>query len=385
MIYLDHAAATPIDPRVIAAMEHSLKTDYGNPSGAHALGRVARQSLSDARTRVARVLGCSPDELIFVGSGTESDNTAILGVARAAQRAGRGKHVIVSDIEHKAVLKAAEVLEREGFDVTRLPVDQHGIVVLGSLKKALRPDTVLVSVMYANNEIGTIQPLRELARLAHAHKVPLHTDACQAAGALPLKVTDLGADLMTLNGSKIYGPKGVGLLYCRKGVELDPLIVGGSQEDGKRAGTENLAAIVGFAIALEIAEVEREQTSARLVSLRDWAIKKILTEIPSAELTGHATLRLPNNIHVSFEGIQGDALVSLLDDAGLAASAGSSCDSKSFAPSHVMLALGLPYTRVDGSLRLTLGRSTTKDQLQKAIDILRSSVAQLHKRAAPKR
>jgi len=389
-IYLDHAATTPLDPRVLAAMQPYLGTEFGNPSALYKEGRTAKQALANARASVATILSGSakgsvtPDELIFTGSGTESDNMAIFGIAQAARRANRGNHVIVSAIEHKAVLRAVDRLESWGFAVTRLQVDATGLVDPKTLEAAITDKTILISVMYANNEVGTVEPIPELTAIARNHKVPFHTDACQAAGALPLTAGELGVDLMTLNGSKIYGPKGVGLLYVNKkfaerGITVDPLIVGGSQEDNRRAGTENVAAIVGFAKALELAEADRVKESARQTKLRDDTIKKIVAAIPEAQLTGHPTQRLPNNIHITIPSIEGDSIISMLDELGVAAATGSTCDSHSIEPSHVVLALGLPYTRAHGSVRFTLGRSTTQAQLDQTVEKLAKVVGLLKK------
>jgi cysteine desulfurase len=378
-IYLDHAATTPLDPRVLAAMQPYLGAEFGNPSALYKEGRTAKQALIDARSTIASILGVTPDELIFTGSGTESDNMAIFGIAQASRKTKRGDHIIVSAIEHKAVLRAVDRLESWGFTVTRLPVDAAGLVDPKTLEVAITDKTILISIMYANNEVGTVEPIAELAAIARKHKVPFHTDACQAAGALPLTVAELGVDLLTLNGSKSYGPKGVGLLYVSKklaerGVAVDSLIVGGSQEDNRRAGTENVAAIVGFAKALELANAERLKESARLTTLRDTTIKKILAAIPDTELSGHPTERLPNNIHITIPGIEGDSIISMLDELGVAAATGSTCDSHSIEPSHVVLALGLPYTRAHGSVRFTLGRSTTQAQLDQVVERLKKVV-----------
>ncbi len=382
-IYLDHAAATPIDPEVLAAMQPFLTEHFGNPSALYSAGRTTKAALTQARENIAELLIVDPNEIIFTGSGTESDNMAILGIAHAARRAGKGSHIITSAIEHHAVLKACDLLEQYGFVITRLPVNETGRVTKQSLTKALRTDTILVSIMYANNEIGTIQPISELAEIAHKNGALFHTDACQAAGYLMIKPKKLGVDLMTLNSSKIYGPKGVGLLYVRDGIKIEPLIVGGAQETKLRAGTENVAAIVGFAKALELAEQKRESENARLTELRNNFIAEIKKRIPSALINGHTTERLPNNIHLAFPDISGESIVSFLDEFGVAAATGSACDSQSFEPSHVVVSLGLPFEYINGCLRLTLGRATTARELDYVAQHLPTIVSALQTIHAP--
>lgn len=377
LIYLDNAATTPVDPKVSKLICSRLASAFANPSSLHASGRSAQRELEAARTRVAAVLRARPDEITFTGSGTESDDLAVLGAARAS--AERGKHVIVSRIEHKAVLESAKQLEREGFSVTYIPVDSFGRVSPEAVKNALRPDTVLVSVMYANNEIGTIQPIREIAAVVDAHRAAhpetgglpfLHTDACQAAGALSLDVDDLGVDLLSCSGSKVYGPKGVGCLYHRSGVRLEPIIVGGGQERGLRSGTEQVALIAGFAEALYQADARRERESERLAALRDRCIGSIVRQIPGAALNGHASERLPNNVSVSIPGIEGEAIVLMLDARGIAASTGSACASHDLNPSHVLLALGLSPEYAHGSVRFSLGRHTTRADIDRTVSEL---------------
>jgi len=369
-VYLDHAATTPLDPSVRTAMLPFLETEFGNPSALYQPGRRAKEALSSARENVAAILGCRPDELIFTGSGTESDNHAIFGVARAAKRAGRGRHIITSNIEHHAVLAACEALEKEDFEVTYLESDEQGLISTKQLRDAIQEDTVFVNIMYANNEVGTIQPIKELAAIAKEKHIPFHTDACQAQGALTIDVTELGVDLMTLNGSKIYGPKGVGVLFARKGVSLTPLIYGGAQESNRRAGTENLASIVGFAKALEIADGMRTSESERLTKLRDYMTKELLRVLPKSRLNGHPTKRLPNNVHISVLDVEGEALLLYMDEFGIYAATGSACDSQTLDPSHVVIALGLPYEFAHGSLRFTLGRLTTREQIDYVIEHL---------------
>lgn len=367
-IYLDHAATTPMDPRVLEAMLPYFGSEYGNPSSIYAIAQKAKQALDEARSNVAEILGCTPEEIIFTSGGTESDNLAILGVARANK--GKGLHIVTTKIEHHAVLHPCEVLEKEGFDVTYVDVEPNGIVDAEKVKEAVRDDTILVSVMYANNEIGTIQPIGTIGRFCKKRDIPFHTDACQAAGALDINVDRLKVSLLTFNGSKIYGPKGVGVLYVKKGVNIQPLMYGGEQERRIRPGTENVAGIVGLAEALKIAQEGREKENKRLIGLRDYLIKEIEARIPKVILNGDSALRLPNNVNVSILDIEGEALLLRLDMAGFAASSGSACTSGSLDPSHVILALGHPYEIAHGSLRFSLGKDTTKKDLDKLLEVL---------------
>jgi len=383
-VYLDYAATTYIDPRILQKMRPYLTTGFGNASSLYSLGRQAKTAIEKARIDVAKILGALPEEIIFTGSGTESVNLAISGIAKKYKN--QGNHIIISKIEHKAVLESAKKLKKEGFTITYLSVDSKGIVNLKELKKALNKKTILVSIMYANNETGTIQPIKEISQIVkkfrkHNLLPAFHTDACQAAGALNLKINNLGADLLTLNGSKIYGPKGTGCLYINKNYKIEPLIVGGTQEMGLRAGTENTALIVGFAEALRLAKKLRKE-SQRLKNLRNYFIKKILKNVPYSRLNGHAQKRLPNNVNLSFKGIEGEALVLKLDQRGIAASTGSACTSSELTPSHVLLALGLPEDLAHGSLRMTLGRKTTKKDLNYVLKILPKTVAELRKISA---
>lgn len=386
-IYLDYAATTYIDPRVLQKMKPYLTTVYGNASSLYSLGREAKAAIDKAREDIAKILGVLPREIIFTGSGTESDNMAIYGIAKAYRN--YGNHIIVSKIEHKAVLESAKKLEKDGFKVTYLNVDSQGIAKLGELRRALNKKTILVSIMYANNEIGTIQPIAEISKIIRNFRngsvgspPAFHTDACQAAGALSLKIKDLGVNLLTLNGSKIYGPKGSGCLYKNQDFEIKSLIVGGSQEMGLRAGTENTALIVGFSEALKLAEKLRKKESQRLKNLRDYFIKKVLKTIPSSRLNGHTQKRLPNNINLSFTGIEGESLVLKLDQYGISSSTGSACTSTDLTPSHVLLALGLLEDLASASLRLTLGRKTTEKDLNYVLKILPKIVEELRKMSA---
>ena len=367
-IYLDHAATTPMDPHVLEAMMPYLGPEFGNPSSIYAIAQRAKQSLDEARSDVAEILGCTPEEIIFTSGGTESDNLAILGVARA--NASKGKHIVTTKIEHHAVLHPCEFLEKEGFEVTYVDVEKNGIVDPEKVKAAVREDTILVSVMYANNEIGTIQPIGPIGRFCKKRNIPFHTDACQAAGALDMDVNRLKVSLLTLNGSKIYGPKGVGVLYVKKGINIQPLIYGGEQERRIRPGTENVAGIVGLAAALNFAQERREKENTRLIRLRDYLIKGIEDRIPKVMLNGDPVERLPNNVNMSILDIEGEALLLRLDMAGFAASSGSACTSGSLDPSHVILALGEPYEVAHGSLRFSLGKDTKKKDLDKLLEVL---------------
>ena len=377
LIYLDHAATTPVDPQVLAAMLPYFTEQFGNPSSIHQAGRAALEALDDARETVARVLGANRKEIIFTGGGSESDNLAIKGAALALRQAGRGAHLITSAIEHHAVLHAFEALEPLGFETTVLPVRPDGLVDPAALRAALRPDTTLVSIMYANNEIGTIQPLAELGAICRAHGALLHTDAVQAAGSLALNVDALQVDMLTLAAHKFYGPKGVGVLYLRRGTPLTPLISGGGQERRRRAGTENVAGIVGLAAALRLAEARREEFVAHCTALRDQLIGGILERVPHTTLNGHASRRLPNNVNIAFEYVEGESVLLLLDQQGIAASSGSACTSGSLEASHVLSALGLPYERAIGSVRFSLGHRTTAAEIEFVLEALPPMIERL--------
>ena len=339
-IYMDHAATTPMAPEVKDAMLPYFTDDFGNPGGFYELGRIAKEAVDDSRASIAKHLGCSANEILFTGSGTESDNLAIFGIAR--RHSNKGKHIITSAIEHHAVEYPCRQLAKEGFEITRLPVDRSGKVSVKDLKAALRDDTILVSIMTANNEIGTIQAIAEMGAVLKDHQAYFHTDACQAAGAMDINVDKLGVDLLTLNGSKVYGPKGIGLLYLRKGVSIKPLIYGGGQERGLRGGTENVAYIVGFAKALDLAHENQVEEVARLTKLRDYMTEGLLQSIPKSLLNGHPTDRLPNSVNVTVLDIEGEAFTLFLNELGIYASTGSACTSLSLDPSHVILATGLP-------------------------------------------
>lgn len=377
-IYMDHSATTPVDPRVLEAMLPYFTEIYGNSASIHRFGRAAAKALEESRRTVSAILGCHPTEIVFTGSGTESDNLALRGVAFAQRRAGRGNHIIVSSVEHHAVLNTARQLEEVfGFEVTYLPVDEYGMVDPDDVGRAIRKDTILISVMYANNEVGTIQPIPEIARIARAKGIPFHTDAVQAGGMLDLDVNRLGVDLLTLSAHKFYGPKGVGLLYIRQGTPYLPAITGGGHERGRRAGTVNVAGIVGLATALRLAQESRESENARLRRLRDRLIQGILERVPEARLTGHPTERLPHHASFSFKGINGEELLLALDVEGIAASTGSACTSGRPEPSEVLLAMGLPHEWAVGSLRLTLGKSNTEEDIDIVLEVLPRAVARL--------
>ncbi len=378
IIYLDHAATTPVDPRVVEAMLPYWTEQYGNPSSIYSLGRAAARALEDARETVAGILRCEPREVIFTSCGTESDNLAIRGVAFARRAAGKGNHIITSSIEHHAVGHTVEQLVKHfGFEATFLPVDQYGVVDPDEVRKAIRKDTVLISIMYANNEIGTIEPIAEIGAIAREHGIPFHTDAVQAGGALSLDVNALNVDLLSLSAHKFYGPKGVGVLYARRGVTFWPMQTGGGQERNRRAGTENVPYIVGLATALRLAYDELEEHNARLVRLRDRLIQGVLQSISDSQLTGHPTNRLPNSASFVFRGIEGESILLNLDMEGICASSGSACTSASLEPSHVLLALGLPHEVAHGSLRLTLGRSNTEEQVDRVLEVLPGIVQKL--------
>ena len=373
-IYLDHAATTPLDMRVLEAMLPYLTTEYGNASSIYTLGRHAMQAIDRSREQIADILACRPTEIAFTGCGSESDNLAIKGVAYAAQK--KGNHIITSAIEHHGILHTCQYLERFGFNVTYLPVDGYGRIDPADVARAITDQTTLVSVMYANNEVGTIEPIAEIGSLCRERKIPFHVDAVQAGGALPLNVAELHVDLLSLSAHKFYGPKGVGMLYVRQGVRILPQLQGGSQERGRRAGTENVAGIVGAATALRLAYDDLPRTTPCLIAQRDRLIAGVLT-IPGSHLTGHPTDRLPNNASFCFEGVEGESILLSLDLQGIAASSGSACTSGSAEPSHVLLAMGLPVELAHGSLRLTLGKDNTNEDIETVLNILPGVIEKL--------
>jgi cysteine desulfurase len=381
-VYLDHAATTPLHPQALEAMLPYLGERFGNPFGAYALGRQAARAVDEARSGVAEVLGCRPREVVFTGAGTESINLALKGVAFAQKLAGMGNHIVTCAAEHHAVLHSCEYLERFGFETTYVPVDRHGMVSPQSVAEALTDRTILVSVMLANNEVGTINPLAEIAAAVRERakelrrRVAVHTDAVQAANSLELDVEALGVDLLSLSPHKFYGPKGVGLLYLRSGTPFLPLQSGGGQERQRRAGTENVAGIVGTAAALRLARSSREQYSRASRRLRDRIVQEVQAAVPGASLNGHAERRLPNNVHFSFEGAESDDMLATLDRRGIAASAGSACTSATWEPSHVLVAMGLPLTRAVAALRLTVGPDNTDEDVDYVLSVLPEVVAE---------
>jgi len=378
-IYLDHSATTAVRPEVLEAMWPFFSQLYGNPSSVHSYGAGPHEALERAHAAVASVLGCRPGEIIFTGGGTEADNLAVLGVARAVRtrRPEARLHVITSQIEHDAVLNACRQLEREGFRVTYVPVNRAGFVELAALESALDDETMLVSIMLANNEIGTIQPISEISRLAHGRGALVHTDAVQAAGVMDLDVARLGVDLLSVSAHKLYGPKGVGALYLRRGTPVSPLIHGGGQERDRRSGTENVPGVVGLAVSLALAEGERATEVQRLTGLRDRLIDGVLDRVPSAHLTGHRTQRLPGHASFYLEGVTGESVLVNLDIAGVACSSGSACQAGSTEPSHVLTAIGLPPEHAKNGLRMTLGRENTGADIDYVVDILPGIVEEL--------
>lgn len=367
-IYLDHAATTPVSPAVLEAMLPYFTQVYGNPSSIHAIGREAHKAVDHARRQVAAAIGAQHQEIYFTAGGSESDNWAIKGAAFAL--CGKGRHIITSAIEHHAVLHTCQWLEKQGFTVTYLPVDSMGRVRPEDVEKAITDETILISIMTANNEIGTIEPVREIGRIARAHRVLFHTDAVQAIGAIPVNVDDFGCDMLSLSAHKFHGPKGTGALYIRRGVRLDSLVHGGAQERGLRAGTENLPGIVGLGKAIELAVENLDENARRLSRLRDMLMDGILSSVPDVRINGSREDRLPNNCNISVRYIEGEALLLRLDLAGICGSSGSACTSGSLDPSHVLLAIGLPHEIAHGSLRLTLGTDTTEADIRMVLDRL---------------
>ena len=374
-IYMDNAATTAVSPEVLQAMLPYFTDIYGNPSSIHSTGRDARRAVDAARKQVAVAIGAQPTEIYFTAGGSESDNWAIKGTAFAKR--AKGNHIITSQIEHHAVLHTCAWLEKQGFEVTYLPVDEFGRVRVEDVEKAITDKTILISIMAANNEIGTLQPITEIGKLAKSRGVLFHTDAVQAMGAIPIDVNAMNIDMLSMSGHKFHGPKGIGVLYVRKGVHPDIFMHGGAQERGQRAGTENLAGIVGIGKAIELATQNLEANAARMSRLRDKLIDGILAEIPDVRLNGHRTERLPNNVNVSIRYIEGEAMLLRLDLAGIAGSSGSACTSGSLDPSHVLLAIGLPHEIAHGSLRLSLGTDTTEEQVDEVLRVLPGIVKDL--------
>ena len=374
-LYFDNAATTPVREEVLQEILPYFREYYGNASSVYAIAKESKKALEKARAQVAAAINAQPEEIYFTAGGSESDNTALRGVAEAY--ASKGNHIITTKIEHHAILHTAEYLEKHGAEVTYLNVDEYGKISLEELEKAIRPETVLISVMFANNEIGTIQPIKEIGEIARKHGVLFHTDAVQAVGHVPIDVEKMHIDLLSMSGHKLGAPKGIGALYIRKGVKVEPLIFGGAQEKKQRAGTENIPGIVGIGKAAELAVAEMEATTAKLVALRDKLIKGILENIPYSRLNGHPTDRLPGNCNISFSYIEGESLLLLLDALGIAASSGSACTSGSLDPSHVLLAIGLPHETAHGSLRLTMDRDNTEEEVDFILEKLPGIVQRL--------
>ena len=375
-VYLDNAATTMVRQEVVDAMIPAFTTYYGNPSSLHEYAREAEQLLDSARKDVALVLNAKPDEIVFTGGGSESDNMALRGAVAANKK--KGKHVITSAVEHHAVLYTLQAMEREGLiDLTLLPVDEYAVVSAESVANALRDDTVLVSIMFANNEVGTINPIAEIGKVCRDKGVLFHTDAVQATGHVPIDVVKMNIDMLSVSAHKFHGPKGVGVLYIRKGVRIPSLIIGGGQEKKRRAGTENVPGIVGLATALKIANEHMAENAAKVGALRDKLMKGIAETIPDVKLNGHPTKRLPNNVNYSIRYIEGESILLMLDINGIAASSGSACTSGSLDPSHVLLAMGLPHEIAHGSLRLTLSEFTTEEEIDYVLDLLPQIVQRL--------
>lgn len=367
-VYLDNAATTALSPKVLEKMMPYLTDIYGNASSPHSFGQTARIGVEHAREQVARAINADPSEIVFTGCGTESDNTVLFGVAE--RYAKKGDHIITTNVEHHAILHSCAALEKKGIKVTYLPVDKDGLVTPEQVRDAITDKTILVSVMFANNEVGTIMPIPEIAAVCHEKGVLFHTDAVQAAGHIPIDVKAMGIDILSISGHKFHGPKGVGVLYERKGIRLPSYIIGGEQEKGRRAGTENVAGIVGLGEALELAVTNMSETSARMTRMRDRLIEGIEATIPEVKLNGHRTKRLPNNVNFSIKYIEGESILLMLDMAGIAASSGSACTSGSLDPSHVLLALGLTHEVAHGSVRMTLGDDTTDEDIDYVLETL---------------
>ncbi len=374
-IYVDHAATTPMRREVLDAMIPYFTENFGNASTVYQEGRTAKKAVSEARDAVAKAIGANTDEIFFTGSGTEADNWAIRGVAYANK--AKGNHIITSAVEHHAVLHTCQALEKEGFRVTYLPVDEFGMVSPEDVKNAICDETILVTIMTANNEIGTIMPIEEIGKITREKGVIFHTDAVQAMGMMEIDVEKMGVDLLSMTGHKFYGPKGSGALYIRKGVKVKPFITGGAQEKNKRAGTENVASIVGLAKAISLATAERCEKVPKLEKMRDEFIDRVLEEIPYTRLNGHRTKRLAGNANISFEFIEGESLLLMLDMQGISASSGSACTSGSLDPSHVLLAIGLKHEVAHGSLRVSFGESNTMDDVDRIVDSLKTIVSRL--------
>lgn len=375
LIYLDHAATTAVHPEVLKEMLPYFTDKFGNPSSVYGFAANNKNKLTEARETIAGALGAKTEEIYFTAGGSESDNWALKCTAEAY--GVHGGHIITTKIEHHAILHTCKYLEGRGYDVTYLDVDENGLVDLNTLEAAIRPDTILISIMFANNEIGTIEPIKEIGEIAHRHGILFHTDAVQAFGQIPIRVDEMNIDMLSASGHKFNGPKGIGFLYIKKGLKLKSFIHGGQQERGRRAGTENVPGIIGIAKACEIAMSEMEERMQKETELRDYLIDRILKEIPYTRLNGHSKKRLPNNVNISFQFVEGESILIMLDMAGICASSGSACTSGSVDPSHVLLAIGLPHEIAHGSLRLTLGYENTKEEMDTVVDNLKRIITNL--------
>lgn len=375
LIYLDHAATTAVHPDVLKEMLPYFTDRFGNPSSVYGFAANNKNKLTEARETIAGALGAKSEEIYFTAGGSESDNWALKCTAEAY--GVHGGHIITTKIEHHAILHTCKYLQNRGYDVTYLDVDENGLVDLNTLEAAIRPDTFLISIMFANNEIGTIEPIKEIGEIAHRHGILFHTDAVQAFGQIPIHVDEMNIDMLSASGHKFNGPKGIGFLYIKKGLKLKSFIHGGQQERGRRAGTENVPGIVGIAKACEIAMAEMEERMKKETELRDYLIERILKEIPYTRLNGHSKKRLPNNVNISFQFVEGESILIMLDMAGICASSGSACTSGSVDPSHVLLAIGLPHEIAHGSLRLTIGYENTKEEMDTVVDNLKRIITNL--------
>lgn len=373
MIYLDNAASTPVHEQVLHEMIPFLQDQFGNPSSIHRYGRFAQRAIQNARKQIAHLINSEPNEILLTSGGTESNNTALFGLAHAA----KGNHIVTSSIEHEAILEPCKKLEKEGFEITYIPVDNSGLVNSKDIEKSITPETCLVSIMFANNEVGTIQPIQEISKICHDKQIVFHTDAVQAVGKVKLDVKELGIDMLSISSHKINGPKGVGALYIKKGIEIIPFIFGGGQENGLRSGTENVASIVGFGKACQLAQENMKQNILHLQNIRNNLIAKVMKEIPLVTLNGHSDQRIANNAHFTFFGVNGEDLIIKLDENGIAASTGSACSVRVQKESHVLKAMGFSHDQIAGSLRLTVGISNTDSEIEKTVEILKKIVKEL--------
>jgi len=373
LIYLDNAASTPVHEQVFHEMIPFLQDQFGNPSSIHRYGRFAQRAIQNARKQIAHLINSEPNEILLTSGGTESNNTALFGLAHAA----KGNHIVTSSIEHEAILEPCKKLEKEGFEITYIPVDDSGLVNSKDIEKSITPETCLVSIMFANNEVGTIQPIQEISKICHDKQIVFHTDAVQAVGKVKLDVKELGIDMLSISSHKINGPKGVGSLYIKKGIEIIPFIFGGGQENGMRSGTENVASIVGFGKACQLAQENMKQNILHLQNIRNNLIAKVMKEIPLVTLNGHSDQRIANNAHFTFLGVNGEDLIIKLDENGIAASTGSACSVRVQKESHVLKAMGFSHDQIAGSLRLTVGLSNTDSEIEKTVEILKKVVKEL--------